>query len=337
MVWGALALVALGGRAEAQNQGSAPSTEQLQKQAKQLEQTTEQLQKQTQQLQKQIQQHQQAQAQAQGGGAPAGSRVSSTSDAFDRACVDLLHGKTPPGEQAIKTLRDACANLMSGKADARIQAEQKRQAQIAAASQPKQPTVQPGQSTAQPSAGEGVLAAFGQAATELQGNRKLPLGMRPKGPVGYLLVTNPIGYFNGLGVNAELWGALPDAPKFSWVGGVRYSGTDTSSGSAITFGLEGGFDWFIMGQHNEGLRLGPRAELAAGREHSDSTNTNSTFSRLGLGGEIGYNFIASNGITGLAAVGVGGRVAGSSKNENFQSFVGGEFGPYAKVGVGYAW
>jgi hypothetical protein len=36
-------------------------------------------------------------------------------------------------------------------------------------------------------------------------------------------------------------------------------------------------------------------------------------------------------------VGLGGRVAGDSQNQNFASFVGGEFGPYAKIGVGYSW
>jgi hypothetical protein len=56
-----------------------------------------------------------------------------------------------------------------------------------------------------------------------------------------------------------------------------------------------------------------------------------------MAGELGYNFIATNGISGTLALGVGGRVAGNDKNDSFASFVGGEFGPYAKVGVGYSW
>ena len=57
----------------------------------------------------------------------------------------------------------------------------------------------------------------------------------------------------------------------------------------------------------------------------------------GRAAEVGYNFVASNGISGMAAVGLGGRIAGSNKNENFSSFVGGEFGPYLSVGLGYSW
>jgi hypothetical protein len=90
----------------------------------------------------------------------------------------------------------------------------------------------------------------------------------------------------------------------------------------------------MIGQHNEGLRIGPRVELAAGRERFLGSTT---FARLGMSGEVGYNFIATNGISGAVGVGVGGRVAGNSKNDSFASFVGGEFGPYAKVGLGYGW
>jgi hypothetical protein len=158
--------------------------------------------------------------------------------------------------------------------------------------------------------------------------------MRQRGPVSYLLVTNPIGWFGGLGVNAELFGAFQDAPKFSWVLGARYSSTDATNGTASTFGGEVGADLFVIGQHNEGLRIGPRFELAAGRERFQGSTT---FARLGMAGELGYNFIATNGISGTLALGVGGRVAGNDKNDSFASFVGGEFGPYAKVGVGYSW
>jgi hypothetical protein len=276
--------------------------------------------------------------------------VGPTSKSFDQACIDMVNGLMPQGEAAIKTLRDACASLMSGRANERVDAERRRQQQLAAQEQLRLQaqgvqgaprvqggTVQPGQATAPPEQGQGVATAFGTAASELTGgSRQRALGMRTRGPVDYLIVTNPVGWFNGLGVNAELWGSLGPAPKFSWVAGARYSGTDTSNGSATTFGAEGGFDWFIIGQHNEGLRLGPRVEVAAGRQHLTSSSS-TTFARMGLGGELGYNFIASNGISGLAAVGIGGRVAGDSANENFTSFVGGEFGPYAKVGIGYGW
>src|SRR5512138_3701162 len=67
--------------------------------------------------------------QASGGQAVASDEAAGgTSDLFERACVDLLHGNTPQGEKAIEALKDACANLMSSKAEARIQTEQRRQA-----------------------------------------------------------------------------------------------------------------------------------------------------------------------------------------------------------------
>jgi hypothetical protein len=99
----------------------------------------------------------------------------------------------------------------------------------------------------------------------------------------------------------------------------------------------GGVDWFILGQNNEGLRLGPRFDLSFGREANAAPETGSaTRTRLGITGELGYNFIASNGITGAAAFGLGGRVAGD-ENKELSSSVGGEFGPYAKLGLGYSW
>lgn len=275
-----------------------------------------------------------------GRGAQAGP-TGPTSDAFDRACVDLLHGRMPEGEKAIKSLRDACANLMSGRVDERLDAERRRQEQqearrrLQAMAEGREGRVEAGQSTAQPQEGQGVLAAFGQAGRELAGRgQSQALGMRARGPVSYMIVTNPVGWFGGLGVNAELFGAFQDAPRFSWVAGARYSQTDASNGTATTFGAEAGADFFVVGGHNEGLRIGPRLELAAGRERFQGSTT---FARVGMGGEVGYNFIASNGISGLAAVGVGGRIAGDSQNDTFASFVGGEFGPYAKVGIGYAW
>jgi hypothetical protein len=275
-------------------------------------------------------------------GAQAGSR-SSQSAAFDQACIDLVNGKMPAGgEKAIRTLRDACASLMAGKADEKIEADRRKQQQRAAQEQLKlqaEGKVQPSRSAAQPAQGEDIPAAFGTAASEAAGKGKgLPLGMRSNGrAVDYMLVTDPVAWFTGLGINASLFGALPDAPKFSWMAGARYSATDTSDGSTIGFGGMVGVDYFLLGQHNEGLRLGPRFEIAAGRERFNATGTSSTFARMGLAGEFGYNFIASNGISALAAVGVGGRVSGNSDHNNFSSFIPGDFGPYVSLGVGFSW
>jgi hypothetical protein len=288
------------------------------------------------------------------------AKVGPTSNAFDKACLDLLEGRMPQGEKEIKTLRDACAKLMSGRADDRIDAERQRQQQQQAQEQLRQqqlaaqeqlklqaqgkaPKVQPGQATAQPQPGQDIPAAFGAAAGELAGQKKpLALGMRAGGrPVNYLLFTDPVSWFTGLGINATIYGTLPDLPKFSWVAGARYSATDTTNGNTIGFGGEIGVDWYIIGQHNEGLRLGPRFEAAAGRERFNSTatsgSTSTTFGRLGLAGEFGYNFIASNGISALAAVGIGGRIAGNGDHNNFSSYIPGDFGPYVVLGVGFGW
>jgi len=271
-------------------------------------------------------------------GAGAQQPLGPMSDAFDRACVDLLHGRMPEGEKAVRTLKDACSSLMAGRADERLDAERRRREQLAAREQLRliaEGRVQPGQATGPVDPGTGVLAAFGEAGSELIGRGpKTPMGMRTRGPVGYTLITNPFGWFTGLGVNAELYGSFEQAPKFSWVAGARYSTTDATNGTASTFGGMGGVDWYIIGQHNEGFRIGPRMEVAAGRERFGDNNT---FARLGMSGEAGYNFIATNGITGLLAVGVGGRVAGDDENEDFASFVGGDVGPYLKAGIGYSW
>jgi hypothetical protein len=253
-----------------------------------------------------------------------------TSDLFDRACIDLLHGKMPRDEQAIRALKDACGKLMAGRADERLRDEQQRKAAASA----RQARVDPSRSANQPQQGGGVLAAFQEAGREFSGpQRNANIGYVRGGPVGYTLVTNPVGWFSGLGVNAEL--SHPIDPRFSWVLGARYSATDVANGTASTFGVMGGVDLFVLGQNNAGLRIGPRMELAAGRERVSDSST--TFARLGLAGEVGYNYIASNGVTATVAGGVGGRVAGDSQNESFASFVGGEFGPYLKLGLGWSW
>lgn len=270
-----------------------------------------------------------------------------TSNAFQQACVDLVQGKPPAGgPDAADTLRKACDNLMSRRAQARRDAAERQQAQQLA--QQQQPAGGGGQAAAsgtgagpeagggsEASQGTGLGAAFAQAGRELaRSGGTRTLGRRSNGsPFGFTLVTNPVGWFNGLGINAEAFGVMPRLSKISWVGGARYSNTDATNGSVDTFGLEAGADYFLFGRNNEGLRLGPRIEAAFGRE---SFQTSTDFGWLGLSGEVGYNFIATNGITGALAFGLGGRVAGDERDD-FASFTGGEFGPYLKVGLGYSW
>jgi hypothetical protein len=270
-----------------------------------------------------------------------------SSDLFERACVDLLHGRTPQGERAVESLQKACADLMAARADQRIEAEQLRDArERMAATQQRQRLAgegtgsgqggqaEPARGSVQPEQGTGVRAAFETAAGELVGRgRSQPMGYRTDGaPIRTTLVTNPVGWFDGLGVNLEFHRSFE--PKLSWVGGARYANADVSNGTATTFGAMAGVDWYILGRNNEGLRIGPRIEVAGGRE--DIAGDDTTFGRMGLGGEIGYNFVASNGLTALVGGGLGGRVAGDEQNEDFASFVGGEFGPFLKLGLGYS-
>ena len=182
--------------------------------------------------------------------------------------------------------------------------------------------------------GESVRAAFTDAGRELVGRRPSGPGVRARGPVTSTLVTNPIGWFSGLGMNAEYSRPFEAFPKLSWVAGARFSRTQASNGEVSAFGLDGGADLFVFGGRNEGLRVGPRLELAFGGEDIQGRTT---FGRVGASGEVGYNFIATNGITASAAGGIGGRLAGDSQNESFESFTGGELGPYLKFGLGYSW
>jgi hypothetical protein len=155
-----------------------------------------------------------------------------------------------------------------------------------------------------------------------------------RGPIENTLVTNPIGWFSGLGMNVEYQRPLEAVPRVSWAVGGRFSRTDATNGRVSAFGLGGGADLFLIGGRNQGLRVGPRLELAFGTEDIQGKTT---FGRVGASGEVGYNFVATNGITAEGAVGLGGRLAGDSKNDSFTSFTGGDFGPYVKLGLGLSW
>ncbi len=276
----------------------------------------------------------------------ASTQAAATSPAFEQACVDLLQGRVPSGgPDAIDALRRACEGLMSARSSEQREAAERAQVRQALAASGAQqgegaPPAQTGTGAGAAEQGQtseaaqGIGAAFAQAGRELrQGGGTRVLGRKSGGdPVRFSLVTNPVGWFTGLGINVEGFGSL--LPKVSWVGGLRYSKTDANNGSVNTFGAEGGADYFLYGRNNEGLRIGPRLELAVGRETFQQTTT---FAFLGLSGEVGYNFIATNGITGAVSAGVGGRIAGDDRDDDFASFTGGEFGPYAKLGLGFSW
>lgn len=220
-------------------------------------------------------------------------------------CVDLMNGRVIQGED-VATLRARCVELV-------------------------RPTV----ATAQPQPGPSVPAAFTQATSELVGRdaTKTAVGSTARGAVSNTLSTNPLGWFSGLGVNLTY--ARPFRwDRASWGASGRYSRTNASNGKVTSFGLGTGVDLFVFGRSNEGLRIGPRLDLSFGRE---TIQGSTDFARLGASGELGYNFIASNGVSASVAGGYGGRLAGDAQEEDFTSYTGGEDGPYMKLGLGYSW
>ena len=195
--------------------------------------------------------------------------------------------------------------------------------------------VQAGLASSTPPQGSSAQTGFTQAGSELSGrdSRNVGMGHTARGPVNNTLLTNPLGWFSGLGVNLAYMRPFP-WDHASWVAGARYSRTKASNGEVSAFGIGAGADLFIFGQNNEGVRIGPRLDFAFGRE---TIQGSTDFARLGAAAEVGYNFIASNGVTGSVGGGYGGRIAGDSQDEDFASYTGGEDGPYLKLGLGYSW
>jgi hypothetical protein len=269
-----------------------------------------------------------------------------TSAAFDKACTDLLQGKTPKDPEAIETLRKACAKLLKTRSEEQLRAQQAeanraqalnqlRADQEALRMQQQQLSkgVKPGQSAAPVAPGESVPSAFSRAGQELVGaTPRTMMGFRRNGqPFQNTVTTNTIGWFTGgIGINADYTRSFEE--KFSWTAGASYNQAAVSSANVYNMGFDGGADWYIIGRNNAGLRLGPRFDVSFGRETAGAGVT----SRLGITGELGYNFLASNGITGSGAFGLGGRVAGTA-NDQLSSGAGGEFGPYVKLNVGFSW
>jgi hypothetical protein len=264
-------------------------------------------------------------------GREARAQEKATSNAFDQACIDLFHGKTPRSAAETEALRDACSKMIKARQEERVQAEQRRKMQEEA--QQQAAAAKAGKSTAQVQSGGNALAAFTQAGNELVGARQRgTMGLNRAGePFRNTVTTNVVGWFTGQGVNADYTRSFMDI--FSWTVGAHFSQTAATDTSLYTLGFDAGADWYIIGRNNEGLRIGPRLDYSFGREQSTGTQTRG---RLGLTGEVGYNFLATNGITGLAAFGLGGRVSGD-KNTELSSAAGGEFGPYVKLAIGYSW
>jgi hypothetical protein len=295
--WFVLAALLAAGSARAQ----AQTAEQQAQMAEQQAQTAEQ-------------QAQQAEQKAQAAGqqaAGAAQGAAATAVPLVDRCEALIRGELA----AAATLQSQCATLLRSNGGGA----------------PVQPAV--GRESA--TAGQSVAAAFTTAGRELVGQgEKVPLGMRRGGPVNNMLTTNPIGWFNGFGVNATYSRALDRFDKVAWVGQARYSRTSGSNGNVTAFGVGGGADYFVIGKNNEGLRLGPRLSGSFG---SEDFGGETSFAMLGLSGELGYNFVATNGLAATFAGGFGGQIAGDEQNEEWEDFTGGDFGPYVALNLGYAW
>ncbi|HEX9051290.1 MAG TPA: hypothetical protein VF841_12230, partial [Anaeromyxobacter sp.] len=239
--------------------------------------------------------------------------------------------------QQVGSLADRCVALMRGELDPSQRADVGPRCEdlVRAGAERGAASAVPAQGRGDVQPGETVRAAFTNAAGELTGHKRAGLGQTSRGDVRNTLVSNPLGWFSGLGVNAEYERPFEQADKFSWIAAARYARANATNGNITTLGLGAGADLFLYGRNNEGIRIGPRLELALG---SENVQGSTTFARLGLSGEIGYDFIASSGLTAEVAGGLGGRLAGDAKNdENFASFTGGSLGPYLKLGVGFSW
>lgn len=181
--------------------------------------------------------------------------------------------------------------------------------------------------------GSGVGTAIREGTQAVAGEPSdLPRGQLEDKVVNNTITTNPLGIVTGDGLNVEY--ARPISDKFSAVGDARLGRARLGDGSVTNLGLGGGVDYFIIGSRNEGLRVGPRLELGLGGVTGTEGN-NGAFGSLGAGGEVGYNWIASNGFTAGAAAGINGRLVGGG--ERTQSFSNAVLGPYGKLNLGYSW
>jgi len=142
------------------------------------------------------------------------------------------------------------------------------------------------------------------------------------------LTTSATGLFTGQGLNATYERSLMN--KVSGLLGANFSRTRAADGAVMAFGAVAGVDWFPIGRHNEGLRLGPRVNVDLGTE---TIGESTTFAAIGIAGEAGYNWIATNGITAGVAAGIRGEWGGITKEEIFD----GGWSPYGTLNVGYSW
>jgi len=151
------------------------------------------------------------------------------------------------------------------------------------------------------------------------------------------ITTDPLGTALGAGLNAEYSHGV--GSKFAVVGGARFARTYAAADFVTNFGVRLGADYFVLGRDNEGLRIGPRVDLSLGNVSGGGQlaagEQGTAFRDFGAGAELGYNWIATNGITAGAAAGLMGHTSSATTNE--VRIAGGSFGPYGKINLGYSW
>jgi hypothetical protein len=145
------------------------------------------------------------------------------------------------------------------------------------------------------------------------------------------IITDVVGTFNGQGLNVEY--QRPIADRIVGVVGANYSRATSTTGDLTTFGGEVGADYFPFTYAGQGFRVGPRLALNFGRESVDNTRYLTDF---GLGGEAGYNWQLSSGLSFQLAAGLGGRIGGALTS-GLDTKLGGDFGPYGKINIGWSW
>jgi hypothetical protein len=192
-----------------------------------------------------------------------------------------------------------------------------------------QAAVDPDRDTVVDEAASDVNQSVHEGRAALRGDQSpLAMGELNDGrAVKNTITTSATGLFLGQGVNAAFSRSFSE--KFSGVVGANFSRTRAAGGALTNFGAMAGVDWFIIGQYNEGLRLGPRIDVGLG---ADTVGTSETFASIGLAGELGYNWIASNGITAGLGAGLHGQRGGVINGLGAGTWV-----PYGTVNVGYSW
>jgi hypothetical protein len=236
-----------------------------------------------------------------------------------RACMTQIQGTGSAGD-------DACPNACSACDKARSEKAKASQSSAAAREGKDVRTGLDQTASSVSSAVQGAASDVRQQIGQAQDRGIQGVGMRRN-----TLVTDAIGAFTGEGVNAQY--QRPLSEKISGVLGGHFSRTNTVGGSATSFGAEAGADYFVLGGYNQGLRIGPRAGVNfGGISANDDTNIST---RLGLGAELGYNWIGNSGLSAQLAGGLGGRVGTSVGG--LDDRLGGDFGPYVRANLGWSW